>query len=84
MDNESTPTELVDQEILERVKAELDLLDKELVDIEGNRLKPSQCYHFGVSPLHVLFNTNCPDSLKEKVQAILSKYIPSDESRTQP
>jgi hypothetical protein len=72
----------MDPDIMGRVKAELNELDRELVDVDGKQLKPSQCYHFDVSPLHVLFNTNCPDSLKQKVQAILSKYIPH-ETRTQ-
>ena len=73
----------VDPDVAGKVKAELDELDRELIEVDGNRLKPSQCYHFDVSPVHVLFNTNCPDSLKEKVRAILSKYIPQYENRTQ-
>jgi hypothetical protein len=75
---------VTDNEVLDKVKAELDSLDRELVDVNGNKLKPSQCYHFNINPTHVLFNTNCPDSLKEKVQAIISKYIPPDESGTYP
>ena len=72
-----------DPALIHKVKAELNELDRELVTIEGNQLKPSQCYHFDVSPLHILFNTNCPDSLKEKVKAILSKYISSHEDGAQ-
>ena len=68
---------------LEKVQAELEQLETELVEIDGSHLKPSQCYHLETSPAHVLFNTNCPDSLKQRVQAILSKYIPPDESSTQ-
>jgi hypothetical protein len=78
-----SPHPPVDQAILDKVKAELNELDHQLVDVEGNQLKPSQCYHFDTSPLHVLFNTNCPDSLKEKINSILSKYISQDEDRTQ-
>jgi hypothetical protein len=66
--------------ILDKVRAELNELDNELVEIEGGPLKPSQCYRVGINPLHVLFNTNCPDSLKKRVEAILSKYISPDES----
>ncbi|MET0393457.1 MAG: hypothetical protein ABW019_09970 [Chitinophagaceae bacterium] len=66
--------------ILDKVQAELNELDQETVAIDGRAMKPSQCYHFSTDPAHVLFNTNCPDSLKEKVQAILDKYIPADES----
>ena len=67
--------------ILNQVQAELDRLDQDPVLIDGKKLKPSQCYHFEADPTHVLFNTNCPDELRQKVQAILSKYIP-DENRT--
>lgn len=68
-------------DILEKVKAELGELDQQFVEIDGKRLKPSQCYRFDLDPAHVLFNTNCPDDLKKKVQSILSKYLRSDESR---
>jgi hypothetical protein len=68
------------QETYDKLKAALNALDSELIDIEGNRLKPSQCYHLGIQPPHVLFNTNCPESLKEKIQAIMAKYLPPDES----
>jgi hypothetical protein len=68
--------------IRNQVQAELDQLDLDMVTIDGKQLKPSQCYHFGSDPAHVLFNTNCPDELRRRVQAIMAKYIP-DESRTQ-
>lgn len=68
-------------EILEKVKAELGELDREFVQIDGKQLKPSQCYRFDLDPAHVLFNTNCPDDLKKKVQSILLKYLRTDESR---
>jgi hypothetical protein len=68
--------------ILQMVKADLSELDQDFVEIDGMKLKPSQCYRFDVDPAHVIFNTNCPEELKQKVQAILSKYIISDESRS--
>lgn len=68
-------------DLLNKVQAELDELDYDLVEIEGKLLRPSQCYHLETNPAHVLFNTNCPDTLKEKVQSILHKYIPN-ESRS--
>ncbi|HTD94964.1 MAG TPA: hypothetical protein VK644_14160 [Chitinophagaceae bacterium] len=71
------------QELIDKINAELIALDRDLVEIDGQRIKPSQCYRFEVKPTHILFNTNCPDSLKQKVQAILSKYYPIDESRAQ-
>lgn len=60
---------------IERIKAELSELDREMVKADGILLKPSQCYHFGADPLHVLFNTNCPDDLKQKVQDIISRHV---------
>ena len=60
---------------MEKIKAELTMLDREMVEADGVQLKPSQCYHFEVNPLHVLFNTNCPDELKQKVQEIISRHI---------
>ena len=70
----------VNEAIIERVKYELSELDRELVEVDGKHLKPSQCYHFDIDPLHVLFNTNCPDSLRQTVEAILSKHLPPDEN----
>jgi len=67
---------------LNQLRAELAMLDENKIQIDGAWLKPSQCYHVGTDPGHILFNTNCPESLKEKVQSILSKYITSDESRS--
>ena len=69
-------------DLMEKLKFELGELDRHFVEIDGRQLKPSQCYRFEVDPAHVLFNTNCPEGLKEKIQAILSKYIVSDETRS--
>ena len=66
-----------------RIQNELRALDEHNIEVGGKQLKPSQCYRVGVSPAHILFNTNCPDSLKQKVQAILLKYINEDENRSQ-
>ena len=70
----------ISPDILEKVKAELGELDLHSVEIDGKKLKPSQCYRFDVDPAHILFNTNCPEGLKQKIQAILSKYIMPNES----
>ena len=53
---------------------ELESLDREPVTVDGKQLKPSQCYHVGLDPTHVLFNANCPDTLREKVNSILKRY----------
>ncbi len=67
-------------DVLEKVKLELGELDRHFVEIDGKQLKPSQCYRFDVDPAHILFNTNCPEGLRQKIQLILSKYIPTDET----
>jgi hypothetical protein len=67
---------------VETLVNELKELDKDLVEVDGNRLKPSQCYHFETDPAHMLFNLNCPEALKEKIQGLLSKYLPEYESRS--
>jgi len=59
---------------LDQLQEELLQLDSTLIDIEGRQLRPSQCYRFETDPVHVMFNTNCPESLKTKVEAILTKY----------
>ncbi len=71
-----------DDKIIDNLMAELSALDNETIDVDGVSLRPSQCYHFDIDPVHVLFNTNCPDTIRERVSSILSKYIP-DESRSQ-
>jgi hypothetical protein len=60
--------------VYDKVIAELKELDKEIVEINGKRLNPSQCYHLSFNPFHLLFNTNCPDSLKEKILSIFKRY----------
>lgn len=66
-------------DILNKIRAELGELDRELVTIDGKVLKPSQCFRFSADPMHILFNTNCPDTLKQRVNAIIAKYSPADE-----
>ena len=69
----------ISPDTIEKVKAELGELERYFVKIDGKQLKPSQCYRFNADPLHVLFNTNCPESLKQKIQSIISKYAGDDE-----
>lgn len=68
-------------DLVNKIQSELSELDRELVTIDGKVLKPSQCFRFTADPMHILFNTNCPDTLKERVNAILAKYYPPDEGR---
>ena len=67
---------------LDILVSELNELDNEVVEIDGTVLKPSQCYHFETDPVHLLFNTNCPEALKQKVNAIIAKHLPDYESGT--
>ena len=71
------------KEDIVKLENELKLLDDEPVLIEGSLLKPSQCYHFETDPVHILFNTNCPDTLKERLKAIVNRHFPGYESSTQ-
>lgn len=66
--------------ISNELRDELTALDRETVEIDGARFKPSQCYRLEMNPPHVLFNTNCPEELKQKLQSILSKYTPNAET----
>jgi len=70
------------RDALEKIQSELGELDRRFVEINGKRLKPSQCYRFEVDPAHILFNTNCPDGLKKQIQSILNKYFRADETGT--
>lgn len=60
------------------IQQELDQLDATPVMLGNKWVKPSQCYHLSTNPAHVLYNTNCPEDLKVKVAAILSKYENND------
>ena len=80
MDAKHYPGPPLDAASLEKIRNELAAIDPELVEIDGKKLRSGQCYHFSPDPFHVLFNTNCPDTLKEKIDAILHKYIPDESS----
>lgn len=64
----------IDKTHHEHLLAELEALDNELVEVDGKKLKPSQCYHLELDPMHILFNSNCPESLKEKINSILKRF----------
>lgn len=64
----------VDKNWNEGLLSELEALDREVVVVEGREMKPSQCYHIATNPPHVLYNTNCPEELKDKVNRLLAKY----------
>jgi len=66
--------------VAEKVRNELSRLDEMEVMVDGKPVKPSTCYYFGSSPLHVLYNLNCPDKLKEIIQDIIQKHVVTDEN----
>jgi hypothetical protein len=53
---------------------ELELLDENTVLLDGLSVKPSNCFRLSGHPPKVIFNTNCPEELKQKVEEILLKY----------
>ena len=68
---------------LDGLRDDLDRLNKEWRDIEGNSLSASQCYHFETDPPHFLFNENCPEALRLELTRLLLKHFPeSAESMT--
>ncbi|MEO5592907.1 MAG: hypothetical protein ABIR15_10615 [Chitinophagaceae bacterium] len=62
------------------IQQELNQLEEKLILLEGKLIKPSQCYHFSQDPLHILYNTNCPEDLMEKIEAIIVKYKNTDKT----
>ena len=65
--------------IQKKIKVELDELNLTYLEMDGRIINPAACYHFSKHPPHFLYDTNCPDSLKEKIKAIISKYIIENE-----
>jgi len=69
-------------QFIETLKKELRELDKEMVQLNGTSIAPSQCYRLELDPAHVLFNTNCPADLKERIEGLLHKYYKTHEGGT--
>lgn len=53
---------------------ELEVIEEAVVVVDGIEFKPSQCFHIESDPPHVLFNENCPESLKMRINEILRRY----------
>ncbi|TMI66412.1 MAG: hypothetical protein E6H07_11105 [Bacteroidetes bacterium] len=73
----------MDENIIKLVR-DLNDLDRQLVKVEGKMIKPSQCFRYETDPFHFMFNTNCPEELKQQVQSIFDryKYMPSHKNDT--
>ena len=61
---------------------ELKTLDSQEITLNGTPIKPSQCYHWESDPAHLLYNTNCPPDLKQKLKDIIAKYTDTNEGRS--
>ncbi len=61
---------------IDQLREDLDELNREWMNIEGSNLSAVQCYHLETNPPHFLFNSNCPDALRQKLEFILHKYFP--------
>lgn len=66
---------------IDQLRDDLDTINREWRDIKASNLSASQCYHFETDPPHFLFNLNCPDALKKKLNEILYKYFPLNKNR---
>ena len=53
---------------IDKLRDDLDTLNREWQDLDGTNLSASQCYHFETDPPHFLYNLNCPDNLKQKLK----------------
>lgn len=50
-------------------------LEREWVEVNGQRWKPSQCYRLTEDPKRILYNVNCPAALKRKIEKLVRKYL---------
>jgi hypothetical protein len=63
----------------QKLLKELKELENQSFEIDGKIVRPSQCYHWEADPAHLLYNTNCPPILKQKLDLIIAKYVPKHE-----
>ncbi len=55
------------------IKQAMDELDNGNVVVNGMELAACKCYHYSLNPVHVLFNDNCPESLKQRIKEIFER-----------
>ena len=58
----------------DQLRLELQALDMDKVEANGITLRPSQCYRLVDNSLRVMYNINCPETLRYKIESILSRY----------
>lgn len=56
------------------LKHAMEQLGNQTVTIDGVEVEACKCYYFSLNPPHVLFNDNCPELLKQDIQAIFNYY----------
>ena len=67
--------EELDSEKIYRLKMELAELEREWVKVGEREVKPSQCYRLSENPLRILYNADCPDSLKTRIEKLIRKHM---------
>jgi hypothetical protein len=72
-------TQISEQHQLQLLE-ELRELDRQQIELDGKSFKASQCYHWESDPAHLLFNTNCPADLRDRVESIIAKYVTLNET----
>ena len=72
----------ISKEVEQLLLEELKMLDSQEITLNGTSIKPSQCYHWESDPAHLLYNTNCPPDLKQKLKDIIAKYTDSNEDHS--
>jgi len=51
----------------------MEQLNHATVEVDGIKLEACKCYHYSLNPVHVLFNDNCPESLKRNIKQIFEE-----------
>lgn len=72
----------VNDHTAQQIKKDLEKLNETDMVIDGRKVKPCTCYYFDTDPLHVLYNTNCPEMLKNEIERIIKTHIPDAEDST--
>jgi hypothetical protein len=53
---------------------ELAALDADVIDIDGARFKPSECYVVSTDPVRISFHDHCPLLLRERIEAVVDRF----------
>lgn len=64
----------IEQGRQDAIKGAMEALGNNTVVVDGVVTQACKCYYFSLNPPHVLFNDNCPETLKETIRSIFSYY----------